>query len=179
MKLKPGLGASYAIRPGNGVGLFYSSRTHTWQLPDIAMKLQRSAKKSKIVQKFQQNCVLRQWDPNIPPILFRTYPWKRFPPLCNQNYTSCYPVKLHAFYAFLNSYGAKTGTAIDHALRGLRVECSDSRIMRLRNPARAEPSNRRHKTQGAKQHASDAMSPTTGCCIKMIKMMVSQREFST
>jgi len=29
MKLKPGLGASYAIRPGNGVGLFYSSRTHT------------------------------------------------------------------------------------------------------------------------------------------------------
>jgi len=26
MKLKPGLGA---IRPGNGVGLFYSSRTHT------------------------------------------------------------------------------------------------------------------------------------------------------
>ena len=29
MKLEPGLGASYAIRPGNGVGLFYSSRTHT------------------------------------------------------------------------------------------------------------------------------------------------------
>jgi len=29
MKLKPGLGASYAIRPGNGVGLFYSSQTHT------------------------------------------------------------------------------------------------------------------------------------------------------
>jgi len=29
MKLKPGLGASYAIWPGNGVGLFYSSRTHT------------------------------------------------------------------------------------------------------------------------------------------------------
>jgi len=27
MKLKPGLGASYTIRPGNRVGLFYSSRT--------------------------------------------------------------------------------------------------------------------------------------------------------
>ena len=24
MKLKPGLGASYTIQPGNGVGLFYS-----------------------------------------------------------------------------------------------------------------------------------------------------------
>ena len=29
MKLKPDLGASCAIRPGNGVGLFYSSWTHT------------------------------------------------------------------------------------------------------------------------------------------------------
>jgi len=27
-KLKPGLGTSYTIRPGNGMGLFYSSRTH-------------------------------------------------------------------------------------------------------------------------------------------------------
>ena len=30
MKLKPDLGASYAILPGNGVGLFYSSQTHKW-----------------------------------------------------------------------------------------------------------------------------------------------------
>ena len=29
MQLKPGFGASYAIRPENGVGLFYSSPTHT------------------------------------------------------------------------------------------------------------------------------------------------------
>ena len=28
MKLKPGLGASYTIRPGNGVDLFYSPDTH-------------------------------------------------------------------------------------------------------------------------------------------------------
>jgi len=28
MQLEPGLGASYTIRPGNGVGLFYSSYTH-------------------------------------------------------------------------------------------------------------------------------------------------------
>jgi len=28
-KTKPGLGASYTIRPGNGVGLFYISQTHT------------------------------------------------------------------------------------------------------------------------------------------------------
>ena len=28
MNLKPGLGASYAIQPQNGVGLFYSSQTH-------------------------------------------------------------------------------------------------------------------------------------------------------
>jgi len=31
MKLKPGLGASYTIRRGNGVVLLYSSRTHTGQ----------------------------------------------------------------------------------------------------------------------------------------------------
>ena len=29
MKLKPGLGDSYTIWPGNGVGLFYSYWTHT------------------------------------------------------------------------------------------------------------------------------------------------------
>jgi len=29
MKLKPGLGASYTIRPENRVDLFYSSRSHT------------------------------------------------------------------------------------------------------------------------------------------------------
>jgi len=29
MKLKPGLGAFCTIRPGNEVGLFYSSTTHT------------------------------------------------------------------------------------------------------------------------------------------------------
>ena len=31
MKLKLGLGDSYTIRPGNGVGLFYCSWTHTWR----------------------------------------------------------------------------------------------------------------------------------------------------
>jgi len=31
MKLEPGLGASYTIRPGNGVGLFYSCWTHMEQ----------------------------------------------------------------------------------------------------------------------------------------------------
>ena len=31
MKLKPGLGASHTIRPGNRVDLFYNSQTHTGQ----------------------------------------------------------------------------------------------------------------------------------------------------
>ena len=32
MQLKPGLGASYTIRPGNGVCLFYSFQTHPGHL---------------------------------------------------------------------------------------------------------------------------------------------------
>ena len=39
MKLKPGLGASYGIRPGNGVGLFYSSWTHTGPLNEVVEAL--------------------------------------------------------------------------------------------------------------------------------------------
>ena len=32
MQIKPGLGASYTIRPRNGVGLFYSSRNRTGRI---------------------------------------------------------------------------------------------------------------------------------------------------
>ena len=40
MKLKPGLGAFYAIQPGNGVGLFHSSRTHTGrENPTVKVRL--------------------------------------------------------------------------------------------------------------------------------------------
>ena len=57
MKLKPGLGASNAIRQGNGVGLFYSSRTHMGLMKHDALNLHwRYNSQKKLIRGNKKCC---------------------------------------------------------------------------------------------------------------------------
>ena len=61
MKLKPGLGTSYTIRPGNGVGLFYSPRP-TWgeQLRQWILKNRVGHSRITSKQMIQKHCNVTQ-----------------------------------------------------------------------------------------------------------------------